>query len=235
MKEYLLQFIEMAQPRKVDTSKRYYHGSINVKDANSIMKEGIKPPDLSTKKKNVWTPREGKSYITSDLKTAVAYAVGGATQIGTEQDYKKGQRFGFLFVVDGKDMVDIEPDEDSVGMILNDLLDKIHYGKIRTGKEHKITPIEQSILDTASKALTPWMLQKAKSFDSYHQLTMIGKKLLKSLSEEQMFWFISKGAHIAHAGTIKPIEAWKIDFHDIEKIKSNCSNFFQIAKKIKGQ
>ena len=50
----------------------------------------------------------------------------------------------------------------------------------------------------------------------------------------KLFYFIDKGAHIAHGGKLIPTHAWKIDkIKDTPKLKKDGSNFFQIATQIK--
>jgi len=57
--------------------------------------------------------------------------------------------------------------------------------------------------------------------------------MIPALTDAQKFYFIDKGAHIAHTGIIKPSEAWKIDFNKIKNLKRNGSTFFKVAERIK--
>ena len=60
-----------------------------------------------------------------------------------------------------------------------------------------------------------------------------GKKLLKSMPDEDKLAFIDAGAHIANAGEINFKEAWRIDKVKIKDLKKDGSNFFEIAEKVK--
>lgn len=112
-------YLEMAAARPSDLTRVYYHGTSTATAAKKIMKEGIKPPDLTQRKENALTPRKGKVYITPHLEYALIYAF-GANMVGIpfDPDYIRGEQNGYLFVIQGKQIQDIEPDEDDVGMIL---------------------------------------------------------------------------------------------------------------------
>lgn len=213
-------YLEMAVPRKQDLAKRYYHGTNKVEDANDIIKNGIKPPDLTLVKKNKLTPREGKIYITPDIGYAQIYAIGG--DFAGSKLAKVPGKYGFLFVVNGKDLKDIEPDEDGVGETLNKLLN-----------QSELNIKEDRLVGLARRVLTPLQFKKLQRYDDYADLAAAGKKIIPSLDIDQKFYFIDKGAHIAHTGTIKPSEAWKIDLNKIPLLVPDGSNFFYHAEKIK--
>ena len=52
------------------------------------------------------------------------------------------------------------------------------------------------------------------------------------MTDEQKLQLIDYGAHIAHEGNIFPDEAYKINYSDVGKLKTDGSNFFTIAEKI---
>lgn len=220
---------EMAEPRPIDRSKKYYHGTCKIKDAKDIMTNGIKAPDLSLQKKNKLTPRQGKVYITPDIHYAQIYAIGG-DMAGSESwipSEAKEHPFGYLFVIDGKDLVDIEPDEDGVGEIMHDILN-------RQAKTFPVSDFEKNLIHMAQNILTPLQFKKLKDYGDYGDLATAGRKIIPRLNDKQKLWFIDKGAHVAHEGTIKPKEVWKIDLHKIKDLKRDGSNFFQVAEKIGG-
>lgn len=230
MKAYFKHVLaEMAVPRESDLAKTYYHGTYKVKDASDILKNGIKAPDLTGRNEKL-TPRKGKVYITSHLRTAQIYAIGGDVA-GSDSPYAIPNDihyapFGFLFVIDGKDLKDIEPDEDNVGELIWQI--QLDYKK---GIQPSVE--QRTLLDLARIALTPRQLQRVFQGE-YGDWAVAGKKIIPKLSDEMKLWLIDQpNVHIAHHGTIFPKEAWQIDLHKIPQLKPDASNFFQIAEKIK--
>ena len=67
LREYIREILsEMAAPRQSDLAQVYYHGTPKEAYAKSIMANGIKVPDLSTRSGNL-KPVEGKVYITPKI------------------------------------------------------------------------------------------------------------------------------------------------------------------------
>jgi len=58
-----------------------------------------------------------------------------------------------------------------------------------------------------------------------------GKILLPHLTAEQEIELIHRGAHVAHAGTVKPSECWRFDLSLSPELKRNGSNFFDLAER----
>lgn len=207
--------IEMAMPRDIDLAKKYFHGTSDDKAGKGILTKGINPPDLEFKKKTQLTPVKGKVYITPDIKYALIYAI-GANMIGSklpERWIKAGEEYAWLFVIDGKQLKDIQPDEDSIGEMISN-------------KE------PMWIYNLAKRELTTRQLEKVMDGE-YSYWASCGKKLNKIMTDIQKLHLIDAGAHIAHTGNLKPNECWKMHKNDNEKLKSDGSNFFKIAKRIK--
>lgn len=221
-------YLEMARPREEDISKKYYHGTSNTKFGESILKNGIKPPDLTLRKGKL-KPREGKIYITSDLAYAQIYAIGGdiagSKHEPSEYELKNQGQYGYLFVINGKDLMDIEPDEDGVGKYVYELLNK---------KEEDLSIHERNFLHNyVNYLLTPKQKQKVK-FGEYEEWAHVGKKIIPKLDLDDTFMLIDLPyVHIAHGGMIKPIEAWRINKFNIKELKPDGSNFFKVAEKVK--
>lgn len=207
---------EMALPRESDIKKTYYHGTGTDKAAKSILKQGIKPPDLTTKKKGLLTPVEGKVYITPILEYGLIYAL-GANMIGSETMLdswkKKGEDTAYLFVIDGKQLKDIQPDEDSVGEMISKKKPEWLY---RLATYHLADSTMRRIMD-----------------GEYSYWAKAGKVLMKRMSDEEKLMLIGAGAHIAHTGALKPKEAWSMPKSDNKLLNPDGSNFFQVAKRIK--
>lgn len=222
---------EMAMPRLKDIAKIYYHGTDNDKFAKSILSKGIQPPDLSIGKKSMLTPVEGKVYITPNLEYALIYAIGG-NMIGSELPeffYKRG-KYAWLFAIDGKELKDIQPDEDSVGEMIYYLMTGSELAGETFNKKEWKRP--NWLLSLARRKLTHRQLSKVADGE-YSYWALAGKKLLKIMSDKQKLELIDSGAHIAHTGPIKPKEAWRMPKEKNEALNKDGSNFFQIAERVK--
>lgn len=218
----LQDLFEMATPSTAHKAKIYYHGTSSELAGENILKSSIQPGSVVLTKKSVKGPSlepvKGKVYVTPDLKYAQIYAIGGDIA-GTDSPRNKG--FGYLFVIDGSQLSDIQPDEDSVG----ELIWKAFQGDRKD-------PILQRYVNILARALTDGQLKKFKDGD-YVMWAHAGKKLLKSMPDEDKLAFIDVGAHIANTGEINFKEAWRIDKAKIKDLKKDASNFFEIAEKVK--
>jgi hypothetical protein len=206
---------EMAMPRDLDLKKTYYHGTETDKAAQGILRKGISPPDLVTRK-GLLRPIEGKVYITTNLEYALIYAIGGNI-IGSDHIIaswdKKGHETAWLFVIDGKQLKDIQPDEDSVGeMIYNQNPEWLY----RFATSHLASSTMKKVMD-----------------GEYAYWAKAGKVLIKKMTDKQKLELIDLGAHIAHTGALKPNQAWSMPKTDNKLLKKNGSNFFKVAKRIK--
>jgi hypothetical protein len=135
--------------------------------------------------------------------------------------YDGKKRIGYLFIISGKDLVDIQPDEDSIGEMIF---------KLATGKqfENKL----QWLYGLARRKLTDKQWAKLIGGE-YVMFAHAGKKLLPLMTDEQKLQLISLGAHVAHTGKLIPSAAYKIDGYKIELLKRDGSNFFDVAEKVR--
>lgn len=221
--------IGMAKPRDIDFNKTYYHGTDSESAAKSIMNEGKKSPDLELAPKRKLTPVIGKVYLTPDLKYGVIYAL-GANMIGQDlsDSLVSKNRFGYLFVVSGKEIKDIQPDEDSIGEILFDLFSE------REQIESKVDLSKlQWLKRLAENNLTPLQLKKVKRYDDFGDLVVASKKLLKYMTDDEKLKLIDAGAHVAHTGGITVEKVWRIDKKKSKELNKDGSNFFEIAERVK--
>lgn len=203
---------EMAMPRSLDTKKTYYHGTSSEKAAKGILNKGISPPDL-TSRHGLTKPIEGKVYITTDLRYALVYALEGDI-IGSDYNFSKWdiEPIGYIFIIEGKQLKDIQPDEDSVGEMV-----------------YKKQP--EWLYKLAVMNLADSTMRKVMDGE-YAYWAKAGKVLVKKMSDNQKLELIDMGAHIAHTGALKPKELWVFNkAEDNPKFKKDASNFFQIAKR----
>ena len=213
-------------PTEEMVSKKWYHGTSTQKAADGIMKEGLKPPDLTNR--HGWLkPVEGRVYLTEDLAYALIYAF-GANMVGDELPNSmledEGQ-YGYLFVVEGSQLADIQPDEDSVGEKLYDLLTDADISASEKEKYYWL-------VWKAKQYLSASFLRKLMDGDMIYQ-ARAGKTLMKYLSDKQKLQLIADGAHIANQGGLMPAEVWKVDKERCSEFQKDGSNCFEIAERIR--
>jgi len=243
--ERYIPLYEMAKPSKRHKEKVYYHGTESEKSALSILKKGINPPDLELRTDNSLIPRKGKVYITSNLGYALIYTF-GANRVGEQMEkgwwkrYTGRGQYGYIFEISGKNLKDIEPDEDSIGEMISNKKPLWLYKKAKEIFEYGLLNPEQDFninipedikeeLELFSGEFFRGIMQGEYSFWAFG-----GKILLDYyLTDEEKIKLIDEGSHIAHTGTLKPSKAWKINLDLIGELKSNGSNFFKYAERIK--
>ena len=205
-------FNEMAMPRKTDISKVYYHGTSSTQAGENIIKQGLKAPDIVGRKAKM-TPIEGKVYMTPHLEYAIIYCI-GADMLGSSLPEKWIEKdpYGYLFVINGKSLIDIQPDEDSIG----EMIYKSEVQWLNTMASNNLT------FNQYDKIMVGEISAWASS----------GKKLLKIMTDMQKLDLIDKGSHIAHGGSIKPSGVWKFDKTLTPQLKKDGSNFFKLAKRV---
>lgn len=216
--------LEMAAPRDSDRAKTYYHGTPSEKAGQSILKSGIEPGDIvmpekfkGSKKPNL-EPVKGKVYVTPDLRYAQIYAIGG--DMAGSNWKPKNQEYGYLFAIDGQDLQDIQPDEDSIG-------EMIMYAYRGDKNREEL----QWLVRLAMDKLTAGQWKRLIDAE-YTMWAHVGKKLLPLLTDEQKLQLIELGAHVAHTGKLIPKAAYRIDLNRIKELKRDASNFFEIAEKV---
>lgn len=246
---------EMANPSNEIKNKVYYHGTYKEENAKNILKIGIQPPlidlKLLNKKGPNLVPVNGKIYLSQTLKNVIPYILGAnmAEHLFPENIIKKEGQYGFLFIINGKDLSDIQPDEDCIGRLIylnykgdRKKLYKFYGYKMKDLPElskEDILEIKNShegpkwLRDIAEQILTPKQIRKVDDGE-YIMWAHAGKKIVKRLSDWQKIELIEKyGVNIAHTGPIMPIEAWRFDKNKSFELKKDGINFFDLAEKIK--
>ena len=111
----------MATPSSTMRTQTFYHGTANSSSGLQILEQGLViPPEEKTMQKNFMKPVVGKVYLTPSIQYAIIYALGGdmaGHDLPPNWLVKEG-RYGYLFQINGIDLEDVQPDEDSVGEIL---------------------------------------------------------------------------------------------------------------------
>lgn len=209
LKDILIESI----PRIQDHNKIYYHGFSKEEYLKDIQLNGLKAPDLTNRKGNL-RPIDGKVYITPDLRYAIIYSIGG-DMLGIfipKSILESNGLYGYLAIIDGKQLLDIQPDEDDIGQFIHDK------------KFYWLNDLAQRILSVST--------YKKVMNGEYEYFARAGKVLVKKLSDDQKLSIIDSGSHIAHGGNLKPKEIWKFDKSKSNELLKDGSNFFKLASKI---
>ena len=222
LREYIRQVLTEA----VDTqSKVYYHGTSAKEAAESILQSGIQPPDLSSRQ-GALTPVQGKVYITPDISYAQIYAI-GADMAGSDASrmIENYGQYGYVFVIDGDKLGDIQPDEDSVG-------EMIHNEEVSWLDDMARYYLDEEPYDDEGQDLGYYSLYDAVMGGEYDAWATAGKFLLDEMSDSQKQKLIDAGAHIANTGVLIPSKAYRIDRNKTQQLKRDGSNFFDLAEEI---
>ena len=224
--KHLREYIRQVLAEAVDTqSKVYYHGTSAKEAAESILQSGIQPPDLSSRQ-GALTPVQGKVYITPDISYAQIYAI-GADMAGSDASrmIENYGQYGYVFVIDGDKLGDIQPDEDSVG-------EMIHNEEVSWLDDMARYYLDEEPYDDEGQDLGYYSLYDAVMGGEYDAWATAGKFLLDEMSDSQKQKLIDAGAHIANTGVLIPSKAFRIDRNKTQQLKRDGSNFFDLAEEI---
>jgi len=230
-------------PTAAMRSRVWYHGTPSLKTAERIAIEGIRPPTLALvtgkyrSPRSMLAPVRGRVYLTPDIAYAQIYAL-GANMAGSElpnsvkNDYG---RYGYVLVVPGSELVDLQPDEDEVGELLSSAL----LGPPRQGGwigEHgtrawtRDPSFMEELARFARKVLTAKQLWSLTHDVGIAVEASAGKRALKKMSDAMKLRIIALDTHVSHAGPpLHPVEAWEIDRERSPELKADGSNFFNVA------
>ena len=165
-------------------------------------------------------------YITPDISYAQIYAIGGdLAGIDASRMVETYGQFGYMFVIDGNKLGDIQPDEDSVGEMIHDeevswLSDMARYY------------LDEEPYDDEGQDLSYYSLYDAVMGGEYDAWAIAGKFLLDEMSDSQKQKLIDAGAHIANTGVLIPSKAYRIDRNKTQQLKRDGSNFFDLAEEM---
>lgn len=217
-------FLNETNINKEIFKKKFYHGTKG-SNAQKIFNDGyLKPGTISTENEFAAKPRLGKVYITPNINYAIGYAI----------PYHD-EEFGVLFEMDGSELKDIEPDEDSIGEMIYNHKPTWLYN---FAQKH-LDKFEEYYFESIPSDLKEFMYESDKNLFELILDGMIaawafsGKIIINELTNKQQLELISMGAHVAHNDVVYFNNAWRINEKDVYLLKEDYSNFFNIAKKIK--
>jgi len=227
--------IEMAKPTEAHMSSVWYHGVPFEDRAKWTMEHGITPRNMASKsRKAMLAPVEGMVYITRSLRYAAIYAVGGDMFGGVlPKAWLKNDPYGYLFVVNGSQLRDVQPDEDGVGELLSIMIrDEERGGGSRNDQYQNNLDDVAWLYEFAEERLTRGEWKKVGDGE-YTYWAVAGKKLIPNMTDEQKVSLINAGCHVAHGGILVPDQVWRINKRKNVYLKTDASNFFDVAERIK--
>ena len=247
----------------VTSPDAYYHGTALWRDAQSIIANGLKPPEISTTKTRTnLAPQKGYVYLTPNLRYAIGYAIGFRMMEndrlklripyeGNEQKFKwvtkEHGRYGFVFKVNASTIQkDLQPDEDVVGTLfsaamfknnihfyLEDFLPKNVLDAAKTDQQ-KFDLFIAYVKKVVSEATIKKLINEYQNSDQMISwASKVGKIALRKMPLEMKLWLVKIGCHVGHAGILIPDECWKFDRTKFGWLEPDASNFFELADRIK--
>ncbi len=202
----------MATPTENILNKTFYHGTKSKKEALFVLNNGIHPSDISFYPDSPYKPITGKIYITEDFSHALKYSIGNKFESLNNFENGLGDRYKYLFSISGKNLKDIQPDEDFVG----ESIYKKTYPTLNTLAEQFID--KKSLEEVYKK--------------NYQYWSHVGKEIMQYIPNDLKIKMIEDGGDIANEGYLPISGAWKFDILNASKLNATFSNFFNLAEKI---
>ena len=219
----------------------YFHGTCKAIDADTLLREGIRPPPPTGK--GFLAPVPGRVYLTRHLSYALIYTI-GANAVGGHwaPNSQKPDAEGLLFSVDSDKLSGLQPDEDCVGALIPAL------GRPDGLEPSKYSPWEDELHanlkgDPAFCSHVSHFLRYAvtegqhkRAMDGFiaHQAAT-GKRALKTMPESMKAKLVEYGCQVAHEGTVHPDQCWVMPLRDNRLLHERTGeNFFEIAKSVHG-
>jgi hypothetical protein len=255
----LTTMLEMAQPTEAESKINFYHGTSSEALGQKILRDGfIKPRDVIFDKLgrrmagSATTSLEGRTYVSPNLEFVISYVLGGniagddSFEAGHDWHYKlTTDPYGYLFIIHGTNLQDITPDEDSVGELLyliNKTKKQRDYYDDTNLKNSPLTYDEQWLVDIAKSKINARMLHRINTGE-YSDWAAGGKILMRYLAKDplahrRIFNLLRKYDNlrhvigVAHTGQVKFSQAWRFPKKKTKQLKSDCSNFFNLAERI---
>lgn len=202
LREYLN---EMAMPSPTHIESFWYHGTSKQNIDKIIQDRALKPSESVTKRsRGMMTPVFDKVYLTAKIDEAIGYAYFRSP----------ANTSVYLVIVDGKELKDIQPDED----VIADLLQT----------DDTIKGFEW--LNRLARYTDPKLYDKFHRMGDYAYSVSLAKKVVNKLSDEQKVELINKGMKIAHSGVIEISQVWELP--PVEKNIINGDNYQELGKRV---
>ena len=186
--------LEMAKPNENITNKTWYHGT-NEKAGILLEKDRFLRPStiVNNKTRKFLAPIHDRVYLTNKLYHAVDYAI-----LRSESN-----EHPYLVEVDGKDLTDVLPDEDTIADLLVD------------------NDSENDWLRELAYKVSPRLYDRYIKYHHYGYGTQIGKKIVKyHLTDSQIVKIINSNLKLSNFGPIpiKNIYKLPIEIRNVNRV-----------------
>ena len=218
--------VEFAAATTSELSRSYYHGTTKERGA-AIMQAGEIRPGAAVQGRGRLDPVVGRPYLTPDIGSALIYAL-GRNYAGVPNTAYTGR--GYVFVVPGTELTDIQPDEDQVGELIHTRTVTPEM-KAQFGYKMDQTQVPDWVYNWGRKVVSPRAWEKAEDGE-YSYFAVAGKQMLRKMSQTQKRELLDLGMHVANEGTVRPTEVWLVDWSKAPQFKRDGSNFFEIAQRV---
>ena len=213
VKESLFEF---AMPTNEMKEKLWYHGTSEESVNKIIEDKAIKPSPNPSKR--YMAPVIGRVYITENLEEALSYSnfrtTGYPLKYGSP---KLLDRYLYLVIIKGSDLKDVYPDEDIIADILVNVNEPFFKYKW---------------LDELAKRIEPKLYHKYNIMGDYRYGTVLGKRLIPYLSDDEKISLINYGHKLSNTGGIPIYQIWKIPEKLRYELTANPESYKESGKLI---
>lgn len=229
--------LDEARPPRRLWKQTYYHGTDSMRAAESILRDGLRP-NMRTSYRGDLRPAKDRVYLTTDLRLALTHALGPRWMTKNANTFDDDHQYGYVFAVSGRDMTDVDPDEDAIGEFL-----WLHTSGSPGGDKKPAFDARHDTEPDLRRQIWEFIMQHGKPRDTRESLILgpkrphawaaLGKTLQPIMPDWMKLKLIQWGAPIAHIGSIRPSQCWRIARHDLAKLDSALTNFFEVAERIR--
>lgn len=196
--------------------KKFFYGVDNRIEALNIWNSGKIP--LFSKHSGY----KDRSYISPNIEDACDYATSVLGKKYNKSLIKEKGRYGYIFIVSGKELTDIFPNESDVGRYVQELYDNQY-------SENDLEPASFRFLEWVWSILNREE-QKSIIYDDKNAYHSLGKKILDSMSESQILWLLNKkSVRITNKGSVNFSNLYRVDRMSTGDFEPSGKDFFQKA------
>lgn len=220
------QILEITAIPDVYKNRMFFYGVESVRDALKIWRQGYVPFPQQRKGKGAVIP--GRTYVSGSLVRAARFANAEFGAIWNKTRIRSIGRYAYVFIIGRENLVDIYPNEETVGRFIQKVYD-LQYG-------HKgEIPLSHEAMDflTYSWGVLNRDEQVAVIRDERDSAPEIGKRLLSSLPDKYILWILGhEGIDLANEGELSFRALFRIDRARLNEIDEEGSNFFEVAERV---
>lgn len=219
------QILEITAIPDVYRNRMFFYGVESVRDALKIWRQGYVPFPKQGKGRGSVLP--GRTYV-GTLPRAAHFANADFGSVWNRSRMKSVGQYAYFFVIGHENLVDIYPNESTVGRFIQKVYD-LQYG-------HKgDIPLSHEAMDflTYSWGVLDREDQIAVIRDEEDAAPDIGKKLLTKLPDRIILWILGhEGIGLSNAGELSFRSLFRIDRSKLNQVDEKGMNFFEFAERV---